>query len=143
MQGENGSPNDPELAAMGFGRKLCIVTGRETVYVMYSGRSLTLVDMEHMCCKIYLLLSRTKGTRCFSQPRTNLPFCYPCRHNGKPVKDQNSSHPDDYENLKSCMITIYDSFFDGIASGDILDKTQVAHNLMLNHEAKDACTRAA
>lgn len=42
-----------------------------------TGRLVTIVDVEHMCCKLYLLVSRCIGTRAFNMPSVTTAHCYP------------------------------------------------------------------
>ena len=48
----------------------------ETV-VAYNRRPLSLITIEHMCCKLYLALSRSYGTRAYNKPTPLRTHCPP------------------------------------------------------------------
>ena len=45
--------------------------------VLYSNRKVGLHDIDHMWCKLYLLMSRYRGTRAYSHPEPWRSPCYP------------------------------------------------------------------
>ena len=49
------------------------------VLVIYNWRRLKLHDVEHMWCKLYLLISRYRGTRAYSAPEPWRASCHPTR----------------------------------------------------------------
>lgn len=49
------------------------------VVVAYNKRPLSIIDIEHMCCKLYLALSRSYGTRAYNKPNPSRPHCPPTR----------------------------------------------------------------
>ena len=49
------------------------------VLVAYNQRLLSMIDIEHMCCKLYLALSRCCGTRAYNKPCPSRPHCPPTR----------------------------------------------------------------
>jgi hypothetical protein len=71
--------SDGELSMMGLKRKVMIGVPDQLV-VSYNERVVGFVDIEHMACKLQIGISRTRGSRAYSQP-TSIPYCcYPCRY---------------------------------------------------------------
>jgi len=53
--------------------------GKLVLVVRYNGRQLNLFDIDHICCKLYLNLTRTVGTKTFSEPDCWSSHCHPTR----------------------------------------------------------------
>jgi hypothetical protein len=67
--------SDLELACFGMANH----AGR--VVNMLTGRPVSIIDAEQMCCKGAVCLSKARGTRAFNIPRPSEPHCWPSKAN--------------------------------------------------------------
>ncbi len=91
--------NIDELRVLG-----CFKNEVGKVCVSHNSRPLGLVDTEHMCCKLYILLVRTRGSRRHTQPSPFKAHCHPIKSIGglgEPPKQIFKSAMQSYQRLKA------------------------------------------
>jgi len=77
----------------------------QKVVVAHNKRLLSLIDIEHMCCKLHLALSRSHGTRACNKPAPSRTHCPPTR--SKDMVPQSMT-----EMMEECIRTFEDMVCD-------------------------------
>ena len=64
---------EKELACIGLEKY------QDYVRVKWTKRRVTIVDMEHICCKLYIFIARTQPNRACNLPKPTQPHCWPVK----------------------------------------------------------------
>jgi hypothetical protein len=82
MESPSSGPPTDILECLGLKRVFSRRTGHPSLLITLTGRIMSIVDVEHMLCKLHLCISRTRGARAHNQPRPSSPHCHPTMWEG-------------------------------------------------------------